>query len=253
MADSWWEAGTRGTEDALGYEPILLDLKASLRLAQRRFPEAFKLLAGAVELFLHGEHRDPHLATRKRPTSSRSSGTWLQRTGARWIISACAGWRAAWPPAWASTSEPASSSAASAKPSSMTGIPLKSPSCHPGPGGFPPGGGSHRRGPRPGGRDGGRLPRSRRPPRGPGRGPPLPGSRPPRSRHRRAGPRSRRFDQPGTSRRAAPELREGRGGASDDGRAPRPGASPPIPLSHRPPPNGRGGTIPSRHCPKGRR
>jgi tetratricopeptide (TPR) repeat protein len=62
MADSWWEAGTGGTEDALGYEPILLDLKASLRLAQRRFPEAFKLLAGAVELFLHGEHRDPHLA-----------------------------------------------------------------------------------------------------------------------------------------------------------------------------------------------
>jgi tetratricopeptide (TPR) repeat protein len=65
MADSWWEAGIRGTdEDALGYEPILLDLKASLRLAQRRFPEAFKLLAGAVELFLHGEHRDPHRAGR---------------------------------------------------------------------------------------------------------------------------------------------------------------------------------------------
>jgi hypothetical protein len=38
-SDSWWEAGTRDTEeDALGYEPILLDLKASLRLAQRRFP-----------------------------------------------------------------------------------------------------------------------------------------------------------------------------------------------------------------------
>ena len=64
MSDSWWEAGTRGTEDALGYEPILLDLKASLRLAQRRFPEAFKLLAGAVELFLNGEHRDPHRAGR---------------------------------------------------------------------------------------------------------------------------------------------------------------------------------------------
>ena len=62
MADSWWEAGARGNEDALGYEPTLLDLKASLRLAQRRFPEAFKLLADAVELFLHGEHRDPHLA-----------------------------------------------------------------------------------------------------------------------------------------------------------------------------------------------
>jgi len=64
MADSWWEAGTQGTEDALGYEPVVLDLKASLRLAQRRFPEAFKLLAGAVELFLHGEHRDPHRAGR---------------------------------------------------------------------------------------------------------------------------------------------------------------------------------------------
>ena len=64
MADSWWEAGTRGTEDALGYEPILLDLKASLRLAQRRFPETFKLLADAVGLFLHGEHRDPHRAGR---------------------------------------------------------------------------------------------------------------------------------------------------------------------------------------------
>jgi tetratricopeptide (TPR) repeat protein len=62
MADSWWEAGTRGYEDALGYEPVLLDLKASLRLAQRRFPEAFKLLADAVDLFVNGEHRDPHLA-----------------------------------------------------------------------------------------------------------------------------------------------------------------------------------------------
>jgi tetratricopeptide (TPR) repeat protein len=64
MADSWWEAGTQGSEDALGYEPILLDLKAPLRMAQRRFPEALKLLDGAVELFLHGEHRDPHLAGR---------------------------------------------------------------------------------------------------------------------------------------------------------------------------------------------
>ena len=40
MADSWWEAGTAGSEDALGYEPLLLDLKAPLRTAQRRFPEA---------------------------------------------------------------------------------------------------------------------------------------------------------------------------------------------------------------------
>jgi tetratricopeptide (TPR) repeat protein len=64
MADSWWEAGTQGTEDALGYEPVLLDLKAPLRTAQRRFPEAIKLLDDAVHLFLHGEHRDPHLAGR---------------------------------------------------------------------------------------------------------------------------------------------------------------------------------------------
>lgn len=62
----WWEAGTVAFEDALGYEPILLDLKASLRVAQRRFPEAFKLLDQAVALFLEGplEHRDPHLAGR---------------------------------------------------------------------------------------------------------------------------------------------------------------------------------------------
>ena len=64
MADSWWEAGTKDTEDALGYQPVLLDLKASLRMAQRRYPEAVELLADAVEHFLEGEHRDPHLAGR---------------------------------------------------------------------------------------------------------------------------------------------------------------------------------------------
>jgi tetratricopeptide (TPR) repeat protein len=66
MSDTWWEAGTRGTEDALGYEPVRLDLKASLRMAERRFPEALELLDDAVALFLEGqpEHRDPHLAGR---------------------------------------------------------------------------------------------------------------------------------------------------------------------------------------------
>lgn len=64
MADSWWAAGTEGTEDALGYEPVILDLKAPLRMAQRRFPEACMLLDNAVDLFLNGEHRDPHLAGR---------------------------------------------------------------------------------------------------------------------------------------------------------------------------------------------
>jgi len=66
MSDFWWEAGTAASEDALGYEPILLDLKAPLRTAQRRFPEALKLLDQAVALFLEGqpEQRDPHLAGR---------------------------------------------------------------------------------------------------------------------------------------------------------------------------------------------
>ena len=64
MADSWWEAGTVDAEDALGYQPVLLSLKAPLRTAQRRFPEALKLFDDAVELYLHGEHRDPHLAGR---------------------------------------------------------------------------------------------------------------------------------------------------------------------------------------------
>jgi tetratricopeptide (TPR) repeat protein len=66
MSDSWWEAGAAGVGDALGYEPVLLVLKAPLRMAQRRFPEAIKLLDQAVALYLEGqpEHRDPHLAGR---------------------------------------------------------------------------------------------------------------------------------------------------------------------------------------------
>jgi tetratricopeptide (TPR) repeat protein len=63
-ADAWWDEGTIDSEDALGYEPILLDLKASLCRAQRRFSEALELLDQAVELFLDGEYRDPHLAGR---------------------------------------------------------------------------------------------------------------------------------------------------------------------------------------------
>ncbi len=64
MSDSWWEAGAAGIGDVFGYEPILLDLKASLRMVQRRFPEALKLLDQAEDLFLQGqpEQRDSHLA-----------------------------------------------------------------------------------------------------------------------------------------------------------------------------------------------
>ena len=66
MSDGWWEAGSEDVGDALGYEPVLLSLKAPLRTAQRRFSEALGLLDRAADLFLNGppEHRDPHLAGR---------------------------------------------------------------------------------------------------------------------------------------------------------------------------------------------
>jgi tetratricopeptide (TPR) repeat protein len=72
MSDSWWGAGTVDCDDALGYEPVILDLKASLRMAQRRFPEALELLDTTVRFFLEGEpaHRDPHLAGRSLIKSS---------------------------------------------------------------------------------------------------------------------------------------------------------------------------------------
>jgi tetratricopeptide (TPR) repeat protein len=71
-SDSWWQQGTAGAGDVLGYEPVLLDLKAPLRTAQRRFPEAHKLLDRAVALFLEGhpEQRDPHLAGRSLITKA---------------------------------------------------------------------------------------------------------------------------------------------------------------------------------------
>jgi tetratricopeptide (TPR) repeat protein len=61
-SDRWWGEA----EDALGYEPILLDLKASLRCAQSRFPEAIELLERAIDLYKEGrpEQRDPHQASR---------------------------------------------------------------------------------------------------------------------------------------------------------------------------------------------
>lgn len=66
ISDGWWEAGAEDVGDALGYEPVLLTLKAPLRTAQRRFAEAAELFDRAVGLFLNGppEHRDPHLAGR---------------------------------------------------------------------------------------------------------------------------------------------------------------------------------------------
>src|SRR4051794_14527559 len=44
IAEAWWEAGEAGVGDVLGYEPVILEHRASLRLAQRRFAEAFEAL-----------------------------------------------------------------------------------------------------------------------------------------------------------------------------------------------------------------
>jgi tetratricopeptide (TPR) repeat protein len=67
IADAWWEAGQAGAGDCLGYQPVLLDLKASLRIAQRRFQEALSLLDHLFQLHTEDgrpEYRDSHLAGR---------------------------------------------------------------------------------------------------------------------------------------------------------------------------------------------
>jgi hypothetical protein len=67
IAESWWEAGVAGVGDLLGYEPAILDHKASLRIAQRRFPEAFEMLDRVFALHMdtcREELQDRHLAGR---------------------------------------------------------------------------------------------------------------------------------------------------------------------------------------------
>ena len=67
IADAWWEAGRAELGDALGYEPVILDHKASLRIAQRRFEEAFEVLDRLFDIHSRQErsvHRDAHLAGR---------------------------------------------------------------------------------------------------------------------------------------------------------------------------------------------
>jgi tetratricopeptide (TPR) repeat protein len=64
IAESWWEAGA-GLGDALGYEPMFLEIKSSLRIAQRRFTEAFESLDRMYAIYAGGrEHQDVHLAGR---------------------------------------------------------------------------------------------------------------------------------------------------------------------------------------------
>lgn len=73
IAEAWWEAGEAAFGDCLGYEPVILDLKASLRIAQRRFPEAFALLDRIYAIHARGdrpEHKDAHLAGRALVTKA---------------------------------------------------------------------------------------------------------------------------------------------------------------------------------------
>ncbi|MFL6264345.1 MAG: hypothetical protein ACJ76Y_32050 [Thermoanaerobaculia bacterium] len=67
IACDWWEAGTAGAGDLFAYEPAILEHKASLRIAQRRFPEAFETLDRMFTLYMEGQRaelRDNHLAGR---------------------------------------------------------------------------------------------------------------------------------------------------------------------------------------------
>jgi tetratricopeptide (TPR) repeat protein len=62
MADQWWEAGEEGTGDALGYRPVILSFKASLKAAQGNFSDALDLLEEAFDI--HLSVNDRHLAGR---------------------------------------------------------------------------------------------------------------------------------------------------------------------------------------------
>lgn len=65
-ADRWWKAGAESMGDILGYEPVILSLKASLRKDQRRFEEALVLIDEVVGIYLAGdpETQDFHMAGR---------------------------------------------------------------------------------------------------------------------------------------------------------------------------------------------
>jgi tetratricopeptide (TPR) repeat protein len=65
-SESWWKKGAKDMGDILGYEPMVLSLKASLRKDQRRFKEALVLLDQVIGTYLAGdpETQDFHLAGR---------------------------------------------------------------------------------------------------------------------------------------------------------------------------------------------
>lgn len=65
-AKALWERGEAVAGEVLGYGAVILDLEASLRGAQRRFPEALALLDRVIAFYQEGpaEFLDAHLAGR---------------------------------------------------------------------------------------------------------------------------------------------------------------------------------------------
>lgn len=65
-SDTWWSKGFDSMGDSLGYEPIILSLKASLRKDQRRFEEAIELLDAVIGIYIAGDPttQDFHMAGR---------------------------------------------------------------------------------------------------------------------------------------------------------------------------------------------
>ena len=55
MSESWWAVGEEDIGDALGYEPVVMDLRATLRSDQHRGPEALELLDRAFACYLEGD------------------------------------------------------------------------------------------------------------------------------------------------------------------------------------------------------
>ncbi len=253
MSDAWWEAGSADIGDALGYEPVLLSLKAPLRTAQRRFREAHKLLDRAVALFLEGhpEQRDPHLAGRSLITKAgmlieqgesdaailtlkkanglidperdprlllcvrhnlvdnlskmgrhteaadllpdlqtlaKAQGSTLDRLRLDWVAGRVA--------AGLGKHDQARELLTAVRRTFLARRQrFRRRARHSRSGDLLPGAGQDCGSPRPGGRDGERVPGSRSLPGSPGRCPPLPGSRPPRNRHGRPRPGYRDHSQ----------------------------------------------------------
>jgi tetratricopeptide (TPR) repeat protein len=65
-SERWWQKGSESMGDALGYEPLILSLKASLRKDQRRFAEAIELLDTVIGIYIAGDPatQDFHMAGR---------------------------------------------------------------------------------------------------------------------------------------------------------------------------------------------